>query len=378
LQISFQLCAAGYWATLEDICGEFFIIMGEIAFTTINRLNCVAPGLARDTVERVAEAAEIAHEISSLALYEAANTDGPKWIRYGGCPDARILDMPAEHNQEPHAAIVVCLPMARGLDAAEVRRASRLKRLFPDDRMIFMASPDGWNSPAGRLTKEQRHAVRSGEIRPMIASLLHYLHEHGITTVDWVGNSYGARTAVAAAAFAAENQIHIIRRVVSIETPDAVARGFVGLALAFYSTRKRVADHMGALTDPVFAAALEQQPDLPHYILNLASPANWAIAHGIARGQFEANMRTLLECSPEAHVTVAYGTHSELVLKEHIEPIMKAFEKLYPGRTEVIRLDQAAHACYLDIDVIQAIIAHGLRGRPAAEIPGQRSAADAW
>lgn len=336
----------------------------DIAVQTIDRLRSYSDGFDQTVLERVGESATIAYTVGSVAtaLYEAVHMERPKMIEYGGCPPLQILDLPAKHESPVRAATVVCLPMARGLDAAELHRAARKKLLLPEDeRLVVVGSPTGWRSPSGRLTDDQRRQIHDGDPTQLLSSLFYYLREQGIQRVNWVGNSFGAHEALAAAAFAVEHGIHAVSNVVLIESPDGSPQGFWELAWKFLSTKDGVPEVKQRLIDVPFARALDEQPKLLPYIFNLACGVNRTIAHSIARGKFEEHMQALLKRSPLTSVLVAWGTASEIVQNEQMTQELERLENEYPGRIERLVLKGLKHAMYIDIDLVNAVIMQGLR-----------------
>ena len=343
--------------------------MSDIAATTTERLTGYSDQLDPDIIDRVAESAAIVHSLgeTAVALYEAVNMDEPKAIEYDDCPKVQILDLPANRELDPSRTIVVWMPMARGLTLPDRHRAMRLKLLLPDERVIFVANPDRWRNGSGMLNRNERAHVKTGDAIPLLSTVFRYLEENGITNVSWVGNSYGAKVAAAAGAIAVEQKAHTVDQVVAIEPPDVIPRGFWKLALTFLKTRHGVAEYKAALTDNAFIEALRTEPSLLKYIFTLACPTNMAITHAIAKGRFATNMRTVLKKSPSTSVMVAWGTASELACDEVVRPLMTTLQAEYGEQVQAIPLENARHASYYDVDLVNALILQGLRSgeRPA-------------
>ncbi len=337
--------------------------MPEIAIETAQRLHSFSTDLQSDIVQYVAQRADFGRSLGSAAMHpaETLTNEDIKQIEYGGCPPVQILDIRPVEPRNMHAATVVWLPMARGFDPAELWRAGRLRRVLPDERIIIVANPDSWWKASGILNSDQRARVRGGDVRPVISTVLHYLKEMGLSEVNHVGNSYGAKLAMAAAALAVKHAIHKVPHVVSIEAPHSISRSLRDLALTFYSTRHGVQAHKNTLTDEALIAALHKEKRLWPYIGTLASLTNLAITKSLTYGQLEEDMSAILEGSPDTVITAAWGTKSELVPHGHMMEIAERLRQSYGDRFKTIVLEGLRHAMYYDIDLVIALIMQGLQ-----------------
>jgi len=306
---------------------------------------------------------EVIDTVSSVAEEQMQATDHEafiaKWV-LGNNVDlkevekASILDIrPLEHD--PKAALMIHLAMGQPLDPNNLYQIAAIASANPDTRIITAGNPSTSKFHASKFTRDQRKAIAGGNFFPLNEDLLRYAHDERIETVDLYGYSFGADkalNAMTAGTFGVE-------RVVVLEPVTAMTRNVATLGIAFGSSGGALKDYVEQ-SGPAFRSARNESIGMVGFNTSLARLSNFAIARGLAKGNFEARAAVALEAHINAKLAVAWGTKSELANNEELETAVKYLRDTYIN-VSAIRLPGHKHAVANDVWLQAAVVAQGLK-----------------
>ena len=240
-------------------------------------------------------------------------------------------DNPGEYSDSE--ALVMINPFANAATPNMLVRAEFIREVaqFSDVRdaqgklkpVVMLASP-GINGSKLRLTRDERHELRSGELGPVARELLHAVSEQEIGRVTLLGFSQGADLALAGArsAYGANLDTHAV----AIGDPAGVAdRTMPQLAGDFFKAGTK------DLKLAVAATGLEAQQaalgtgavDFMRFGASVLRPTNLHLYHALGANTFETRVQQILDEGVIDKLVIGYGGDSAIAKPEAIEPALQ-------------------------------------------------------
>lgn len=218
-------------------------------------------------------------------------------------------------------------------------------------RMLVVNNPN--TGHGDKLTREQRHALKSGEGFDTVAKpLLSAFRAHNINQIDLDGTSMGGRLAASLAANASSYGIEV-GHLVLIDPPGMSDRGLVKLTRDFVSENPNLARYNELTRDPRYSGS-DSLLDTMKFFVTLARQgfdANFiSYTKAMAKGNLVTDIMTALGSQPDLLVTWIYGdaSHisnpSEVMRTYHLLPKnlqRRVRLQILPGETHALGNGQA-------------------------------------
>lgn len=269
-----------------------------------------------------------------------------------------VVDIASIHAQK--GVLVIHLPMSNPLDANQLYHVATVAATNPAYRVIAFANPSGapFSYKQQNLTFFKRLFISTlRNLRPLVSAELSYLEQENIMAAHHIGYSYGAHKALIEVLYS--NPEHV-QSLILID-PVAHPRGMKQLIEDFQNTFAPMAGYVNRTKIQTYFDARNEAARTEHHKAALKRPINIAIGFMIMRLDFISFVKKLLSGKPNLHISVAWGTESELGNDEHVSSNLQQLAQRYPGRVESLRLEGDRHALANDIHLYAAIIHESLR-----------------
>lgn len=272
------------------------------------------------------------HLIDSLQRSVEHSESGVAYAVLKGEQPGEYSDSEALVMFNPYANAATPNMLVRAEFIREVARFSDVRdgqgKLKP---VVMLASP-GIEGSSLRLSRDERHELRKGELGPAARELLHVVSEQEIGRVTLLGFSQGADLALAGArsAYSANLDTHAV----AIGDPAGVeARSLHRLAGDFFKVGAKDLKHaIGATGLNAQQAALGLGvADFMRFGVSALRPTNLRLYNALGKDTFEAHMQEVLSEGVVEKLAVAYGSDSAIAKPATIEP---ALERLYAAHGE--------------------------------------------
>jgi hypothetical protein len=269
------------------------------------------------------------------------------------------IDLQPRRDYDETRARLLFTPMGISVDQSIAMRAMRLFAADPTERLIVVGSPARLGNNANLVRLGDMPLVWAGKLNHVVAPALKLLRKKGISNVATLGYSYGADTAVTAAAEAERYSLQANQGVWA-ESPAVLNRGTPRLISDFTSSGSELDNYVKAANSRPLNEAREAADASLAWAGGMLRLSNIAIAHMLSRDSFGKRAMHAFKRAPELRATLAWGTSSELTDNDRMEDIVTTLRKKFPSRVGAIALEGMHHAGGDDIDLHAAIMLQGL------------------
>ncbi|HSH18063.1 MAG TPA: hypothetical protein VK978_01630 [Candidatus Saccharimonadales bacterium] len=308
---------------------------------------------------------KVVHDVSLAALWQNKYSfreladiygiqDGPQ-INYPGisCREIQVMEFVPKLDHDEMAARMYHLPMGTAIGPNTAMRAIRMFGADPSERLILVGSPSVPGQAAGTLAlKDIKKTIADNSLEPSARPAARFLLSENIRYAAQLGYWSGADKAAATATAAAEINIKTTAGVY-IEPASIKKQNILALAGRFGASG---AEPSTAVRDK------EKLMGFVAFSAGLLRLSNIAVAKALAHGGFEERAATSMERNPGMHMTIGWGSASELVDDDAMQQAADILQ-IYFGANWVrtLWLEGMQHAGADDIDLHAAIMLQGLR-----------------
>lgn len=248
--------------------------------------------------------------------------------------------------------------MGQPLDPNNLYSIATIAATNPNTRIIAAPNPSAPGYRAPSLTSAEREQIEKGDFSPLVEPTLEYAKLVGVNELNHYGYSFGSDLALGAARSGFSDFIQ--PRILLIEPASVIKRGVLELGKDFMSANPALPLY-SSQNGPARKSAGKESLGIMRYSLGLLRLSNFAIAKGIAQGNFGEDLGKVLALNPEATATVAWGTDSELADNDALEDITKsAKEEHGQDRVKTMQLPRQKHALANDLALQAALVRQGL------------------
>lgn len=310
--------------------------------------------------------------VATFAQKQAAFTNYEDFFQSVGMPEAQVYTLRKKQGavvidikprQPQTRVLVVHLPMGNPLDPNQQYQLATLAGVFPDARIIGFANPSGgsYKFREHNLTVLQKLGIATTiHPKPLVAAELAYLQQQQIKDAQYIGFSFGALKALLAATYAPAGAVKGLVTIELVSHP----RGPKKLLNDFQDTLEPLGAYVEATALPTFWQARNASASGHDYNTGLLRPINLAIGMLVSRLDALKQARQVLETRKDLHLTMAWGTKSELVDTQRMNTWVAAAKTEFPGRVQSFALQNLKHGLANDVHLHAAIIYEALLRQP--------------
>lgn len=328
-------------------------------------------GIATRTADRLAEYGLFSRStidvVASFAEQQAAYLTYQDFFRAVGMTEVKFhtdkkgrgasyVDIPASKKEK--GVIVWHLPMGNPLDPNQLYQAASIAGVLSEYRIIAFGNPSGkpYNFKAQNLNPKDRASIAfSSKRKVLVAAELDYLASQNITSMYQVGYSYGALKALIESLYAPKGSVEGI---VTIE-PVAHPRYAIQLLGDFTRSFVPLGKYVNRTELQTFFDARKDSANLVAYSAGLKRLINIAIGYMLSKVDFIPLLKQVMAHQPEARVTIAWASKSELGNDAHLSTVLDAMQK-EGAPVSPVRLTDDTHAVANDVHVTAAILLEAL------------------
>jgi len=266
-----------------------------------------------------------------------------------------VLDLiPHDYDQ----TLVYHQPMACILDSNRQIHVATLQAILPNKRIIGVGNPGQPGHGYGKVSMMDALKVARGNLRPVVAGTLEYLHSQGIESAIHAGESYGADKAAASA----ENSTSYSQEatsIISVEPVSVAKKGLLRMGWAFMSTGKHAEKYLKPVrsVSHTFKSAEELRESPKTYALGLARLSNIAIGAALGKPGFQGRVERAMVINPSLKTGIAWGTSSEFDENNERESLVRTLKGQFGAkRIADMPVEGQTHAMNLDPFMNSAII----------------------
>jgi pimeloyl-ACP methyl ester carboxylesterase len=251
-------------------------------------------------------------------------------------------------------AAVMFNPFANGASPNMLIRAEFIREVFKyaDIRdaegklmPVAMLAAPALNGSNLNLSREDKDAIKQGELGPFARELLRAVSEKEIGKVVLFGFSQGADVALAGARTA--YSANLDTEALSVGDPAGVeARSLLKLIKDFKAAAPDLEERANKSGIDALKSAREEKWGMTKFVLSVLHPHNrFMLAGALGSNTFQDRIQELINEDNLKKIVVAYGGESTISAPSMIEP---AIEKLYEAKGQdsfvSIRVDSAQHS----------------------------------
>ena len=328
----------------------------------VNRLENLYP-FDEAVVQDVELAAALQNQRTFPELADMYNlADGPSTTVIPGMAGLyQYWHLKPTGDYDETAVRVYMAPMATPTDQNLAMRTMRLFAADPSLPLFVAGAPAAVGNRNNRISPSNLPTVWRGNLQPAVAPTLHFLRSSGVQTADFIGHSYGAATAAAASAGAAEYGVTVAHGVY-MEPAGVVSRGLFRLLGDFKRSEAKLQHNVEAsASEPFLEARKLADTGFTRYVGGLLRLSNVAIAHAQTMPLFVPDVRTALDEQIHMHATLAWGGKSEITPTPAMERGVKYLGNMFPGQVSRMMVPEMYHAGGDDIDLHAAMVLQALR-----------------
>jgi pimeloyl-ACP methyl ester carboxylesterase len=316
-------------------------------------------------VHAIARAANTQDVLSYAELLARYNlTSVPEIIpATSGYKAFEVLTITPSGSYSKTEARILYLSMACSIAQSSVMRALRLFASDPTQQIIVSGNPAALGCPYNKIRMANARSVARGDLSATVDPLLALLASRGIKTIDALGYSYGADKAATASIRAAQFGIQV-RRGVFVEPATSTQRSLQQLRIAFTAAGEALPRYIADANSPPLNEARQlSSVSQARYIAGFLRLSNLAIVTGLTHPYFKQRVEEALIAQPGMHVTIAWGSLSELAPAKLIESVVQTLQanNVFKNRLSSMILRGMYHAGADDINLHAAILLQGLR-----------------
>lgn len=277
---------------------------------------------------------------------------------------------PLKPDYDYTKARVYYTPMAIPADESMAMRSIRLFAADPTTPLYVYGAPGAVGNRAGTMPLRHLPAVGRGDFGAAVMPSLRHLHVSGVRTAVFIGFSYGADRANAAAAAAVGITDH--ERIdasngVFMEPVGIKYQSLFGLTQNFAKSGSQLEAYVDASQSPALTEARDiADTGFTRYVLGLGRITNLAIARGLTAGTFSETTDRALNAQPEMQVTLISGGNSEITPTLDVHYDVEQLKRIYANRIGMLVMRNMHHAGGDDINLHAAMVLQGLQHKPSA------------
>ncbi len=310
------------------------------------------------TIDAVAHFAEKQESYKTYQdFFTAVGMTEAKIHRIGKKQGAVVIDITPKKPAK--RTIVMHLPMGNPLDPNQQYQLATIAGLFPDTRVIGFANPSG--GPYAHVEHDlsilQKLGIATGaNVKSLVAAEIDYLVANTINEAYFAGYSYGALKALIASKYAPRGMVKGMVTVELVSHP----RSPLKLIRDFNNTLPPLGSYVHATNLKTFQDARDNSIGGRDYHKGLRRSINLSIGSLISRLNSLKLAKSVVKQNPALHLTMAWGTKSELVDDVRMRQVIEAMNIEFPGRVVGIPLDEHKHGLANDVHLHAAIIYEAL------------------
>lgn len=274
-----------------------------------------------------------------------------------------VVDVAARATNE-QGVLVIHAPMEMALNQAQLYLIATLAGVYPEYRIIGFGNPSGdrFYHKEHNLTFWRRlKLLMTNNQRGLVAAELDYLQGQGVERMHHVGFSYGSLKAVLEAEYLPEGSVETVTLIDPVARPRSIFR----LARDFANTYGPLGKYVNQVGLETYHKARGDAAKDRNHRKALLRPINVTIAFLLARIDIFKRLRRMIVRQPQAVVTVAWGTASELGDDKATRSRMAGINADQPEayRIQQLPLLNLEHALANDVHLYAAITGQGIMRR---------------
>ena len=247
---------------------------------------------------------------------------------------SHALIPPHLHDSEqvdPTVAIVMPYPFAIGLNDSMFTRSEYMANTMLSGMNTLAFTSRAIGSRAVGLTFNQRRAMASGNLTPLLDSQCKAIEQRGIEEVHFFTYSQGVTTGLPLAAKLQKNGLAEVKTILAIEAPNSQERTMIELAKNFSDTSlAQLNKAIGDTHIPAYIAlskaggglrnAIAQNASLARYAAGAVLPPNIAMVRNMQRNTLAQQLNAVLQV-PETDVHHMRMQNSTILGEEQFDAI---------------------------------------------------------